>query len=611
VLHATLNLGILAHVDAGKTTLTERLLFDAGVIAAPGSVDRGTTQTDALALERERGITIKSAVVSFPIDDVTVNLIDTPGHPDFIAEVERVLDVLDGVVLVVSAVEGVQAQTIVLVRALQRLRMPTIFFVNKTDRPSADPDRVVEEIRARLRVSPIPLWRLDVEQLVEHDDDLLEEFLENREIDVQRALATLTGRAAVQPVLRGSALAGEGMDELRAAITRFLPTGSGDAEAPLEAAVFKIDRGAKGEKVAYVRLFSGAVKVRERVGAGKVTQLEVFDHGGAIRRPTARAGEIAKVWGLADVQIGDRLGSTRTLLRRQFAPPTLEALVEPGDPEAANRLRLALEQLAEQDPLIGLRQRGSELSVSIYGDVQREVLEATLARDYGLDVAFLETRPICVERPVGAGEAGELLNAPTNPFNAQLGLRIEPAPDGSGIAFAPGDLGHERIPLYAYKRREEFEAAMTGYCRDALRSGLHGWEVTDCVVTLVDCWYSLADGPPSRRGPLSTPADFRGLTAHVLAAALADAGTVVCEPILHIRVEVPAASLGSVMAAARRLDAALGQPITGGDRGTIEGELPAVRLSELQRQLPGLTRGEGVLESSFVGYRPAVSAVPG
>jgi len=138
VSRSSLNLGILAHVDAGKTTLTERLLYDAGVIAAPGSVDRGTTQTDTLALERERGITIKSAGVSFPIDEVTVNLIDTPGHPDFIAEVERVLDVLDGVVLVVSAVEGVQAQTLVLMRALQRLEIPTVFFVNKTDRAGAD-----------------------------------------------------------------------------------------------------------------------------------------------------------------------------------------------------------------------------------------------------------------------------------------------------------------------------------------------------------------------------------------------------------------------------------------------------------------------------------------
>src|SRR5579859_4962895 len=145
-----LNLGILAHVDAGKTSLTERLLYAAGVIDEIGSVDDGSTQTDTLALERQRGITIKSAVASFQVKDVTVNLIDTPGHPDFIAEVERVLSVLDGVVLVISAVEGVQAQTHVLMRALRRLRIPTLIFINKIDRGGADTDRVLTQIADRL-----------------------------------------------------------------------------------------------------------------------------------------------------------------------------------------------------------------------------------------------------------------------------------------------------------------------------------------------------------------------------------------------------------------------------------------------------------------------------
>jgi ribosomal protection tetracycline resistance protein len=153
----TLNLGILAHVDAGKTTLTERLLYAAGVIDEVGSVDAGTTQTDSLELERQRGITIRSAVVSFPIDDVTVNLIDTPGHPDFIAEVERVLSVLDGAVLVLSAVEGVQPQTRVLMRALQRLRVPTLLFVNKVDRGGADPVRVLAGINRRLTAATVPM----------------------------------------------------------------------------------------------------------------------------------------------------------------------------------------------------------------------------------------------------------------------------------------------------------------------------------------------------------------------------------------------------------------------------------------------------------------------
>src|ERR1051325_9245813 len=177
----TLNLGILAHVDAGKTSLTERLLHSVGVIDELGSVDAGSTRTDTLALERRRGITIKSAVVSFRVDDVTVNLIDTPGHPDFIAEVERVLGVLDGAVLVVSAVEGVQAQTRVLMRALRRLAIPTLIFVNKTDRRGADPDRVVREIRDRLTPDVAPVDAPDdvlADLLTRHDDDLLAEWVE-------------------------------------------------------------------------------------------------------------------------------------------------------------------------------------------------------------------------------------------------------------------------------------------------------------------------------------------------------------------------------------------------------------------------------------------------
>src|SRR6202140_5496449 len=156
-MRKTLNLGILAHVDAGKTTLTERLLYAAGVIEEIGSVDAGTTQTDSLALERQRGITIKSAVVSFVIEDVTVNLIDTPGHPDFIAEVERVLSVLDGAVLVIAAVEGVQSQTRVLMRTLQRLRIPTIIFVNKIDRGGAHDERTVQTISEKLTSAVVPM----------------------------------------------------------------------------------------------------------------------------------------------------------------------------------------------------------------------------------------------------------------------------------------------------------------------------------------------------------------------------------------------------------------------------------------------------------------------
>jgi ribosomal protection tetracycline resistance protein len=196
---SALNLGILAHVDAGKTSLTERLLFAAGVIGEIGSVDDGSTQTDTLALERQRGITIRSAVVSFGVGDLTVNLIDTPGHPDFIAEVERVLGVLDGAVLVISAVEGVQAQTRVLMRTLRRLGVPTLIFVNKIDRAGADDQRVLRDIRDRLTQAAVPMGTVSgagspaadfaasgaadaafTAALADHDDALLAAFVEEK-----------------------------------------------------------------------------------------------------------------------------------------------------------------------------------------------------------------------------------------------------------------------------------------------------------------------------------------------------------------------------------------------------------------------------------------------
>src|SRR5947209_11384467 len=225
-----LNLGILAHVDAGKTTLTERLLYTAGVIDRIGSVDDGSTQTDTLALERQRGITIRSAVVSFVIGDVTVNLIDTPGHPDFIAEVERVLNVLDGAVLVISAVEGVQAQTRVLMRTLQRLRIPTLMFVNKIDRAGAQYDGVLSRIAERLTPAIVPMGSTEglgtrdasfvpygagdeafgsqlVDLLSDHDDAFFARYVDgDAEIpycQLRDELAALTGKALVHPVFFG------------------------------------------------------------------------------------------------------------------------------------------------------------------------------------------------------------------------------------------------------------------------------------------------------------------------------------------------------------------------------------------------------------------------
>lgn len=617
MLRRTLNLGIVAHVDAGKTTLTERLLFSAGVIDAVGSVDKGTTQTDFLPLEQQRGITIRSAVVSFELGDITVNLIDTPGHPDFIAEVERVLSVLDGAVLVVSGVEGVQPQTRVLMRALRRLRIPTLIFVNKLDRVGADFGRVLGNIAERLTTAVVAVDRGDdgelLDVLAENDSRLLAAFVEDeRSVSsgtLRAALRTQARDGLVHPVFGGSAITGAGVEELMVGLAELLPAEHGDAAGPLSGTVFKIERGPGGEKVAYARLFSGSVGVRDVVhfgsdGEAKVTGLSVFAGGESVRRRSAAGREIARLWGLRDVQVGDTIGEPPPRVpQREFPPPTLESVVVPQKGDEAQALRVALEQLAEQDPLINVRDTGQQLTVSLYGEVQKEVIEATLASDFGLEVAFRETTPIYVERPVAAGEAVEILHADSNPFHATIGLRIEPGPVESGIAFRL-PVHAKDAPLFVYGTLESFREHMDDYVRETLREGLLGWQVTDCVVTMIRCMYSVADGPPSRRGPTSTAADFRKLTPLVLRQALELAGTVVCEPTVRVSLEVPTASVGAVMPALIRLGGTVETPSARAELSTLEGVLPVGRADELQRQLAGLTGGEGVLESSFAGYQP-------
>jgi ribosomal protection tetracycline resistance protein len=658
----------LAHVDAGKTTLTERLLYAAGVIHEIGTVEAGTTQTDSMELERQRGITIRSAVVSFVIDDVAVNLIDTPGHPDFIAEVERVLSVLDGAILVLSAVEGVQPQTRVLMRALQRLRVPTLLFINKIDRRGADRDRVLAAVSRRISAEIVPMGAtiglgaraarfvpsgpqdrdfraVLTEVLAGGNDALLAAYVTDETRVTYRRLraelAAQTRRARVHPVYFGSAVTGAGVAALMSALVELLPTAGGDPGGPVSGRVFKIERGRAGEKMAYVRLFSGTARTRDklRFGSGdpeKITAIRVFDTGSWVRGGAVHAGEIGQVWGLSRVQVGDIIADAvgepvqgvggpavngvvgpavgaglQAPESYRFPPPTLQTVVAPRHPETRAALRVALAQLAEQDPLINVRQDDTrqEISLSLYGEVQKEVIQATLAADFGVEVTFRESTTLCVERPVGAGEAIEILNADSNPFHAGVGLRVEPAPVDSGVQFRLG-VDARTVPIYVFKNVDNFAEAMGQYVRRALREGLYGWPVTDCIVTMIDCNYSVADGPPSQRGPQSTAADYRKLTPLALMLALHRAGTIVCEPMLRAELEIPAAATGPVLTVLASLGAVVRGQTRQDDLSIVDLDLPVARASRLRRQLPGLTSGEGVLDTSFGGYHPVAGDPP-
>lgn len=637
----TLNLGILAHVDAGKTTLTERLLYAAGVIDEIGSVDRGSTQTDFLALERERGITIKSAVVSFVVDDVTINLIDTPGHPDFIAEVERVLNVLDGAVLVISVVEGVQPQTRIIMRTLRRLGIPVLLFLNKIDRVGAQDVGAIESIAQKLTPDAVAMGSVHglgtraarvrsfgaadtsfverlTEVLAEHNDTLLSAYVDRMATvayaDLRRELAAQTKRADVFPVFFGSAMTGAGLDALTAGITELLPAAKGNVDGPISGTVFKVDRGPAGEKVAYLRMFSGELRTRDRVCIGdtseaKVTGISVFEGGSDVQRSSVVAGQIAKVWGLTNVRIGDAVGEARVQAEHYFAPPSLETVVVPRRPSEKGALHAALEQLAEQDPLINLRQDDvrQELFVSLYGEVQKEVIQATLERDYGLEVSFRETTTICVERPIGAGEAIELKRSRSNPFPlGGVGFRIEPGSVSSGVRYERAGNVLGTIPPAFFRAIEET-------VKETLRQGIHGWQVTDCIVTLMYSAYTARHSHAHQKfnkSMSSTAGDYRGLVPLVLMSALKHAGTCVCEPIHRFELEVPADTVGPLLPALAHLGAIPKSTVTQGSSATIEGDIPAARVHVLQQQVPALSRGEGVLEAAFDRYEPVRGPVP-
>ncbi len=632
-MEKTLNIGILAHVDAGKTTLTEQMLFHAGVIRQTGSVDQGTSHTDTLDLERQRGITIQSAVVSFRIGDLKVNLIDTPGHPDFIAEVERALGVLDGVILVVSAVDGVQSQTRRLAQAVASAQIPFLIFANKIDRRGAREHNLLDEIRRKLnlRVAPInsvsaigsppstvsirsaddpAVNQFLIDLLTETNDDLLDAYLRHDgKIDASALDAELVSqvhRRLVVPVVFGSAITGVGVAHLLGTMERFVPAASDCAEEPLSGTVFKVQRARSGEKLVLARLDSGRIENRQNVTLSRlstdgqtveydarITGIERFDNGHEMAAASAEAGEIIRLHGLKETRVGDFLGQQPTgRPKAMFTPPVLESVVSPCDPDQRSRLNSALADLADQDPLINIRRdnRRGALSVFLYGDVQKEVIAATLADDFGVEVEFQPSTLVHAETPVGSGSAIEVIGTPDNPFAATVGLRVEPGEPGSGVTYFR-ELG--ALPLSFYTAIEET-------VRATLAEGLFGWRVMDCRVALTDVAMS----------PISAAGDFRKLTPLVLMEALRMAGTSVLEPVERFTLEVPESTLGEVLAEIARPRGAMERHELHGSGCRIAGKMPTATVHPFEARLRDLSRGEGDFRSRFDSFAPVSGEPP-
>ncbi|SCW34198.1 ribosomal protection tetracycline resistance protein [Paenibacillus tianmuensis] len=626
----TINIGILAHVDAGKTSLTERILYDTNVIDELGKVDQGNTQMDTMEMERKRGITIKASVVSFDLHGLKVNLIDTPGHADFIAEVERSLSVLDGVILVVSAVEGVQAQTKILFSVLKKMGLPTILFVNKIDRMGAQSDTTMEGIREKLIPNAFSLCQVEhagmknasvvehrfdwaanpafMERCIElasaHDEWLLEAYVNGEAVpeeQVKAAFGKQVRQANIYPVYFGSAMTGVGVSSLLEGVAQWFPVNEHAEGEPLSGVVFKLEKEPSGEKIAYVRLFSGSLSLREQVKLQrkngesefeartcKIKKLHALMNGEIIPAAKVISGDLGKVWGLEDVRIGDVVGEQSHLIKHfSFAVPQMESRIDAVEPSKDHLLYKALIGLSEEDPLIQVMKDDvhQELYIRIFGEVQKEVIEAALKEHYDLEVRFSETRTVCLEKPEGTGQALEIIEEGDNPFYATVGFKVEPGLPGSRIAYRMEvELGS--LPLAFHKAIEET-------VHETLKQGLYGWEVTDIVVTLTHTGYF---------SPVSAAGDFRKLVPLVLMEALAQAGTHVYEPIHAFELTVPAAMMSKAIYKLSAIQAAVHETAMHNGMCLITGSIPVAATESFKRSLHAFTHGEGFMLVEPAGY---------
>ncbi|QWH18200.1 TetM/TetW/TetO/TetS family tetracycline resistance ribosomal protection protein [Bacillus mycoides] len=606
----TINIGIVAHVDAGKTSLTERILYETNVIKEVGRVDSGNTQTDSMELEKQRGITIKASVVSFFIDDLKVNVIDTPGHADFIAEVERSFRVLDGAILVISAVEGVQAQTKILMRTLQKLNIPTVLFVNKIDRSGANTEKVMKQIKAILSNDVFPFYSVEnegtkeariieyksyddcIERLVPYKESLLASYVNNERIPdalLRKELEKQIQQANVFPIFFGSAMTGIGVTELLENISALIPATKSAQDETLSGVVFKIERESSGEKIAYVRVFSGCLHVRKYVDIQrseslshkeKIKKMCIFHNGNAVQASTVHSGEFCKVWGLTNIKIGDIIGERTDYIKDiHFAEPQMEAAIEAVPKERIHDLYAALMELCEEDPLIKVWKDNvhNELYIRLFGEVQKEVIETTLYEKYRLQVTFSNTRVVCIEKPIRIGNSVEVMGEKANPFYATIGFNVERGKLNSGITYKLGvELGS--LPL-------AFHKAIEDTVFQTLKQGLYGWEVTDIIVTLTHTGYA---------SPVTTASDFRNLTPLVLMDALKQAETCVYEPVNEFELTVPEQAISTAMYKLAAIPATFAEPTLHNDSYHLTGSLPVSKTENFKRMLHSFTEGEGI-----------------
>lgn len=590
-------IGILAHVDAGKTTLSESLLYRTGAVRRLGRVDHQDAFLDTNHLERERGITIFAKQAVFPLGERTATLLDTPGHVDFSAEMERTLQVLDYAILVISGTDGVQGHTRTLWRLLERRGIPTFLFVNKMDLAGADRAALLRQLQAALDggcldfsggLEPIQ------EDLAAVDEGLMERYFSGEAVTAADAAKLIWDRQ-VFPCYFGSALKLEGVDALLEGLEQYALTPS--YPQTFAARVFKIARDG-GERLTYLKVTGGSLRVRTMLSGGgaagwqeKVNQIRVYSGGKYQAVEEAGAGVVCAVTGLSQTRPGDALGQEPPGLEPALEPVLTYRVGLPGNCDAHTMLK-NLRQLEEEDPQLRVLWSESlgEIQVQLMGEVQVEVLERLIAERFGVEVAF-DSGSIVYKETIAAPALGVGHFEPLRHY-AEVHLLLEPGERGSGLQFASLcggddlDLNWQRLILTHLAEKRHLGV-------------LTGSAITDMKISLLA---GRAHVKHTEGG------DFRQATYRAVRQGLMGAQSILLEPWYAFRLEVPQENLGRAMSDVQAMSGTFDDPELLGETAVLTGAAPVSEMGGYWTAVAAYSRGSGHLFCTVEGYRPCHNA---
>ena len=583
-------IGITAHVDAGKTTLAEAMLYRTGQLRKLGRVDHGSAAMDSHLLERERGITIFLSQAELPLGDMEVTLLDTPGHVDFSAEMERTLSVLDYAILVISGADGVQAHTRTLWRLLELYRVPTFLFVTKMDFGRRDRDCLMESLRHELGegcVDFTPTARdRRMEQLATCREDALEAYLDTGMVP-EELVRQLVGRRLVFPCWFGSGLKLEGIDEFLEGLARYVEPPA--YPAAFSTRVFKISHDAQGKRLTHLKVTGGTLRVRDAISYGgrqeKAAQLRIYTGGRFRPVDQVPAGGICAVQGLTATWGGQGLGEREEAVRPVLEPVMRYRMALP--PDCDSRVLLPqLRQLEEEDPQLRFTARDGELHVSLMGRVQAEILRSLVAQRFGVEVE-LDRGRVLYKETIDAPVEGVGHYEPLRHY-AEVHLLLEPLPQGSGLVLAT------RCPEDDLDR--SWQRLIMTHLQEKTHLGvLTGSPVTDMKITLM-----------SGRAHIkhTEGGDFRQATYRAVRQGLMQARSRLLEPYYAFRLEVPPEQLGRAISDVRLRSGSFDTPEESGDLTLLRGRVPVTEFDDYAQEVASYTGGRGRLSLEPAGYGP-------